>query len=208
MKRMELSLLIALIFSAVLSMSALNLECEEIRGSVLRLHVLANSDSEDDQNLKLKVRDRLLEVSTDIYAYAQSKDEAIQSTQENLSLLQAEAEKVIQENGYNYPVSVALEETYFNTRSYGDITLPAGNYQALRVIIGEGEGHNWWCVMFPPLCISAVSPEISEAENAVNEARLDDVLNEQQLDLVEGSQYEARFKCVELYEEFMQKIKN
>ena len=189
-------------------MSALNLECEEIRDSVLRLHVLANSDSEADQNLKLKVRDRLLEVSTELYADAQSRDEAVQNTQENLSLLQAEAEKVVQANGYDYPVSVALEETYFNTRSYGDITLPAGNYQALRVMIGEGAGHNWWCVMFPPLCISAVSTEISETENSENEARLDDVLNEQQLDLVEGSQYEARFKCVEMYEEFMQKIKN
>lgn len=198
MKRIEISLLIALIFSAVLSMSALNIECEEIRGSVLRLHVLANSDSEDDQNLKLKVRDRLLEVSTDIYSCAQSKDEAVQSTRENLSMLQTEAERVIKDNGYDYPVSVELEETYFNTRSYGDITLPAGNYQALRVIIGEGDGHNWWCVMFPPLCISAVSEE---------EARLDDVLNEQQLDLVEGSQYEARFKCIELYEELMQKIR-
>ena len=208
MKRIEISLLIAFLFSAVLSMSALNLECEEIRDSVLRLHVLANSDSEADQNLKLKVRDRLLEVSTELYADAQSRDEAVQNTQENLSLLQAEAEKVVQANGYDYPVSVALEETYFNTRSYGDITLPAGNYQALRVMIGEGAGHNWWCVMFPPLCISAVSTEISETENSENEARLDDVLNEQQLDLVEGSQYEARFKCVEMYEEFMQKIKN
>lgn len=208
MKRIEISLLIAFLFSAILGMSALNLECEEIRGSVLRLHVLANSDSEADQNLKLKVRDRLLEVSTELYADAQSRDEALQNTQENLSLLQAEAEKVVQANGYEYPVSVALEETYFNTRSYGDITLPAGNYRALRVIIGEGAGHNWWCVMFPPLCISAVSTEISEEENFENEVRLDDVLNEQQLDLVEGSQYEARFKCVEWYEEFMQKIKN
>lgn len=208
MKRIEISLLIAFLFSAILGMTALNLECEEIRDSVLRLHVLANSDSEADQNLKLKVRDRLLEVSTELYADAQSRDEAVQNTQENLSLLQAEAEKVVQANGYDYPVSVALEETYFNTRSYGDITLPAGNYQALRVMIGEGAGHNWWCVMFPPLCISAVSTEISETENSENEARLDDVLNEQQLDLVEGSQYEARFKCVEMYEELMQKIKN
>ncbi len=198
MKRIEISLLIALIFSAVLSMSTLNIECGEIRDSVLRLHVLANSDSEEDQNLKLKVRDRLLEVSGDIYSEAQSKDEAVQSTRENLSMLQTEAEQVIRDNGYHYPVSVELEETYFNTRSYGDITLPAGNYQALRVIIGEGEGHNWWCVMFPPLCISAVSEE---------EAQLDDVLNDEQLNLVEGTQYEARFKCIEWYEELMQKIK-
>lgn len=193
MKRLEISLLIAFIFGIVLSMTALNMECDEIRDSVLRLHVLANSDDDADQNLKLKVRDRLLEVSNDIYADAQSKEDAVKSTESNLDLLKSEAENVIKSNGYDYPVKVELEETYFTTRTYENITLPAGNYQALRVIIGEGAGHNWWCVMFPPLCISAASD---------SEAKIDDVLNPEQVDFVEGTQYEARFKCVELYEEF------
>lgn len=195
MKRLEISLLIALIFCTVLSMSALNIECEEIRGGVLRLHVLANSDDVEDQDLKLKVRDRLLEVSNDIYADTQSRDEAIISTESNLALLQTEAEKVITKNGYDYTVTVELEDTYFTTRTYGDITLPAGTYKAVRVIIGEGKGHNWWCVMFPPLCISAASE---------NEAELEEVLTDEQMDLVKGAPYEAKFKCVEWYEEFMQ----
>lgn len=195
MKRLEISLLIALVFGIVLSMSALNVECDQIRESVLRMHVLANSDNETDQNLKLKVRDRLLEVSNDIYSNAKDREDAIECTESNLALLQSEAQKVVIDNGYDYPVSVELEDTYFNTRTYGDITLPAGEYKALRVIIGEGAGHNWWCVMFPPLCISAASDD---------EAQLDDVLTTEQMELVEGTQYEAKFKCVEWYEEIKQ----
>ena len=107
-------------------------------------------------------------------------------------MIRDEAKAVIESNGYTYPVSVSLEETYFTTRSYDDFTLPAGNYQALRVVIGEGKGHNWWCVMFPPLCISAASE---------NEAQLSDILNSEQLELVEGNDYEIKFKCVEIYEE-------
>ncbi|MDD6394815.1 MAG: stage II sporulation protein R [Firmicutes bacterium] len=195
MKRLEISLLIALVFGIVLSITSLNVECDDIRESVLRLHVLANSDDEADQNLKLKVRDRLLEVSNDIYSNAKTREDAVESTESNLALLQSEAQKVVIANGYNYPVSVELEDTYFTTRTYENITLPAGEYKALRVIIGEGAGHNWWCVMFPPLCISAASD---------NEAQLDDVLTDEQMEFVQGTQYEARFKCVEWYEEIKQ----
>lgn len=194
MKRLEISVFLAFVFSVLLSMTALNTECAEIRSSVLRMHVLANSDSEDDQALKLKVRDRLLEVSKEIYSNSTTKEEAVQETNAHLHLLQEEAQKVVASGGFDYPVSVALENTYFTTRTYGDVTLPAGNYQALRVVIGEGEGHNWWCVMFPPLCISAASED---------EAQLSEVLTPEQMELVETDGYEVRFKCVELYEEFM-----
>ena len=193
MKRLEFSLLIALLFGAVLRMSALQVECDGIRGSVLRLHVLANSDTAEDQRLKLDVRDRLLEVSGELFSQAKSREDAIKSAESHLAYLQKEAEKVVQAEGYQYPVEVRLEETYFTTRSYGEITLPAGNYQALRVVIGEGEGHNWWCVMFPPLCLSAASED---------ETQLEDVLDPQQMELVQGSEYEMKFKCVELYEEW------
>ena len=195
MKRLEISVLLSIVFSVLLSICALNTECSEIRSSVLRLHVLANSDSSADQELKLKVRDRLLEVSQGIYLHAKTKNDAIEATSENLSLLREEAQQVIASNGYDYPVSVLLEDCYFNTRTYGDITLPAGKYQALRVVSGEGAGHNWWCVMFPPLCISAASDD---------EAALSDVLSPEQMELVEGDGYEIKFKCVELYEEFKQ----
>ena len=194
MKRLEISVLLAIVFSVLLSMTSLNTECAEIRSSVLRMHVLANSDSEEDQALKLQVRDRLLEVSKEIYSNSTTKEEAVQETNAHLHLLQKEAQKVVASRGFDYPVSVALENSYFTTRTYGDVTLPAGNYQALRVVIGEGEGHNWWCVMFPPLCISAASED---------EAQLSEVLTPEQMELVETDGYEVRFKCVELYEEFM-----
>ncbi len=196
-KRIEISLLAAIVFSVVLSICTLNVECGEIRSRVLRLHVLANSDSQTDQELKIQVRDRLLEVSQELYSDTETKEDAVRATWENMDLLQREAESVIRANGFDYPVSVTLEDCYFNTRTYGDITLPAGKYQALRVVIGEGAGHNWWCVMFPPLCISAASE---------NEPKLEDVLSKEQMELVESDGYEIRFKCVELYEEFMQLI--
>ncbi len=192
MKRIEISVLAALIFSIVLSMCTLETECGQIRESVLRLHVLANSDSGADQELKLKVRDRLLEVSGEIYAGCGTKEEAIAATRDNLEMLTSEAEEVIRASGFRYPVSISLDESYFNTRTYGNVTLPAGNYQAVKVIIGEGKGHNWWCVMFPPLCVAPAS----------DAASLDDVLTREQMELVECDEYEIKFKCVELYEEF------
>lgn len=198
MKRIEISILLALVFGAILSMSAANLESKAIRGSVLRLHVLANSDSESDQALKLKVRDRLLTVSRTLYADADSRDEAIARTREELPLLQAEAERVLRENGSQDGVRVVLEDTYFTTRTYGDVTLPAGEYTAVRVMIGQAKGHNWWCVMFPPLCLSAAEEEPDAAESLC----LEDVLSGEEMDFVEGGGYEPRFKCVELYEAF------
>ncbi|MBQ1412970.1 MAG: stage II sporulation protein R [Clostridia bacterium] len=198
MKRIEISILLALVFGAILSMTAANMESREIRGSVLRLHVLANSDSESDQALKLKVRDRLLTVSRTLYADADSRDEAIARTREELPRLQAEAERVLRENGSQDGVRVVLEDTYFTTRTYGDVTLPAGEYTAVRVMIGQAKGHNWWCVMFPPLCLSAAEEEPDAAESLC----LEDVLSGEEMDFVEGGGYEPRFKCVELYEAF------
>ncbi len=195
MKRLEISVLLSLVFSVLLSICALNTECSEIRGSVLRLHVLANSDSSDDQALKLKVRDRLLSISGEIFSGAKSREEAAAAAQASLGRLQREAEDVIAASGCDYPVSVSLENCYFNTRTYDNITLPAGQYQALRVVIGKGEGHNWWCVMFPPLCVSPASDD---------ETELSDVLSSEQLELVEGDGYEIKFKCVEVYEEVVQ----
>lgn len=191
MKRIEISILTATFLSALLSLCVLNTECTEIRSSVLRLHVLANSDNAFDQELKLKVRDRILALSEDIYADAGSKEEAVAATRSHLTRIQEEAACVVRENGFDYPVSVSLENCYFNTRTYGDVTLPAGDYEALQVVIGEGAGHNWWCVMFPPLCVSA----------AEGSAELSDVLTDEQLEMVGYEGYEVKFKCVEMYEE-------
>ena len=137
-------------------------ECESVQSEVLRLHIPANSDSAFDQRLKLKLRDHLLtrygtelSAETDISA----AKERIQSL---LPAIEADCCEFLRENGADYGASAELTEMYFSTRTYEDVTLPAGEYTALRLTLGSGEGKNWWCVMFPPLCIPAVSEPTEE----------------------------------------------
>ncbi|MBP3414062.1 MAG: stage II sporulation protein R [Clostridia bacterium] len=190
MKRLFIAAFMSLIFCFSVSFISFGKECRDIRSSVLRLHILANSDSDEDQALKLRVRDKILKESESIFSDSSDLADAMDSANDNLSYLEKTAKDEIAAQGYDYDVSVRLEETYFTTRTYGNITLPAGNYTALRVVIGSGEGHNWWCVMFPQICISP----------STNGAKLDDVLNEDQLAIVEGEGYEYRFKILEYLE--------
>ena len=148
------SLIFALIFSIFLSsFSAFARDCEEIRQNTLRLHVLAASDSEEDQNLKLMARDKILEESGELFLSAKSSEECKKIAEENMERFLSLARNVIEENGYDYKASGEVVEMFFSNRTYDDVTLPAGRYTALRIIIGEGKGKNWWCVLFPPLCI-------------------------------------------------------
>ena len=159
---------------------------EKLRHSVLRLHILANSDSEYDQNLKLMVRDRLLDA--DIFENAENLKEAENSAREKLPEIVEISEGVLRENGCYMPVSAEIEDIYFDERVYGDITMPAGNYRALRINIGRAEGHNWWCVMYPPLCI----PAACEVDD--NKECEDKFFDENQLDIMYKPQkYQVRF---------------
>lgn len=188
MKRLELSMLLALVFAAVLSFASFESECKEIRQSVLRMHVLANSDSEEDQELKLSVRDRLLAETEELFASAQTKEEAESAAKEAIPMLEAAAKDEIQKQGYDYDVKIEIGKAWFDTREYGDITLPAGNYEAVNVYIGKAEGKNWWCVMFPQLCLPAASGDELEA-----------VLTEEQSNITQGD-YEVEFYLVELFQ--------
>lgn len=193
--KIELAALLAMILACVLSVTSFADTCVGIRESVLRLHVIANSDSEEDQALKLKVRDAVLQAGDEIFAGSVTRDEAKAKIEPNIEKLKAAAKKVIEENGFDYPVEITVSEEYFPTRTYEKFTLPAGKYMAVRVVIGDGKGQNWWCIMFPPLCLPA----------AKEEASIDSVLNEKQVALTEKSpEYEPRFKIIEIYE----KIKN
>ena len=125
----------------------------EIYDATVRLHVLANSDSEQDQDLKLKVRDELLK-SVNEYTAA-SKEEAIAEIEENKENLIKIAEDVVEKEGKDYSVAIEIGKEYYPTRYYEDFALPAGEYTSVRVIIGKGEGQNWWCVMYPPLCTAS-----------------------------------------------------
>lgn len=193
MKIWEKSLLLALILAVLFSFTGFAAGCEDIPNHVLRLHVLANSDSRQDQALKLKVRDRILAVSAGMMNGVRSRSEAEKAVGARLPEFQKAAEDEIRSQGFDYPVSVQMSKTYFPTRQYGIVTLPAGDYDALRVVIGSGKGHNWWCVLFPPLCLPA----------AENTEELKDVLNQDELSIVEGNGgYQVKFKSVELFEQF------
>lgn len=172
----------------------------DISDSVFRLHVLANSDSEEDQALKYKVRDNLINYMNSICTETTSKDEAISIANNHLDNFKKIAEDTISANGYNYTVQVQVGNFEFPTKTYGDISLPAGNYDALRVNIGEAKGQNWWCVMFPPLCFIDVSSGVVPDDS---KEVLKNSMNEEDFALVsesdESSEISFKFKILELF---------
>lgn len=173
---------------------------QSVREDVVRLHILANSDSEKDQNIKLKVRDALLEKNTLILSDGVNQDNAVEYFELSKDELLETARDVLRENGFDYDVKVYLEKEYFETREYGELILPAGEYTALKVVLGEGKGRNWWCVMFPPLCVPAAD-DIEVKNNT------EDYLTESGNEIVNGGKkYIMKFKLLEMYEELKSKI--
>lgn len=171
----------------------------DIANSVFRLHVLANSDREEDQNLKLMVRDKLLDYMNSICSNCNSKQEAISLVEENKDTFQQIAIDTIKEQGYSYSVKINIGNFEFPTKNYGDISLPAGYYDALRVEIGEAKGQNWWCVMFPPLCFVDVSSGIVPDES---KELMENNLSEEEFALVsqeENNEIQFKFKLLEFF---------
>ncbi len=169
---------------------------ENISEEVFRLHILANSDSAEDQALKLKVRDDILMTGEKLFASSESLSETIRICKKNIDLFQKTAENSLRENGSDYSVKVYVDKEYFNTREYEEITLPGGIYNALKIEIGKGEGHNWWCVMFPAICLPSVTDD-----------EINKYLSEDEQKLINSdSEYEIRFKIVEIYEKFKSKL--
>ena len=139
-------------------------ECEEIPQEVLRLHIPANSDSEYDQSMKLAVRDYVLEEYGTLLSDSENVEDAADRVRELLPEIEKSCCVFLSQQGADYVAKAELTEMYFTTRQYDSVTLPAGEYQALRITLGSGEGHNWWCVMFPPLCVPMVSEPLPEDE--------------------------------------------
>ena len=161
LKLIEIALLIGL--AVFLASGGLALRAQsQLAERVVRLHVLANSDGQEDQALKLLVRDRVLARATELLTQARDRTEAEALLRGQVLELERVAAEEIRANGYDYAVTIELEDTVFPTREYEGFSLPAGKYLALRAIIGAGEGQNWWCVVFPPLC-AAASAEVPEA---------------------------------------------
>ena len=172
---------------------------DDLSNKVVRLHVLANSDSEEDQALKLLVRDAVLERAEDVLVQTSDRAEAEGKLRGHLLEFERAAAEVIREEGYDYTVTVELADTEFPTRAYDGFTLPAGEYLALRVLIGEAAGQNWWCVVFPPLCTAAA------ADTSVSAMATGFTEEEIKLITEEDSGYILKFKVVEFWEELRQK---
>lgn len=187
------------IYTTICAISYAKSVSEDLENSVFRLHVIANSDSKEDQNLKYIVRDKLLQYMNSYLSNTSTKEDAIKIANEHLDEFKQVAINTIKEQGYSYNVNVKVGNFEFPTKTYGDISLPAGFYDALRVEIGEAKGQNWWCVMFPPLCFvdvtSGVVPEESKKE-------LQNNLFEEEFALIsdnQSSNIQFKFKLLEFF---------
>lgn len=204
MKNSKLGIIIMLslllfLYTTVCAFSYAQAVSSNISDSVFRLHVIANSDSDEDQNLKYKVRDALLNYMNDICSNCSSKEEAIEIVSTYQDNFKQVALNTIKDNGYDYSVNIEIGNFKFPTKQYGDISLPAGFYDALRVEIGQAEGRNWWCVMFPSLCFvdvsSGIVPDYSKEE-------LQDALSEEEYSIISNNsdnEIKFKFKLIEFF---------
>lgn len=189
MKTVFRALCCGVVVSCLISLAGFYQSCGRIEDSVLRLHIIANSDSEEDQAQKLAVRDEVLRCTEKLFADCTSKEESIICARDNLSLIQNAAKKAADKNGGNYDVTASVTNMSFDTRVYDDFTLPAGKYDALRIVIGEGGGHNWWCVLYPAVCLPCAESNISDS------------LDDRDATIVTDSDsYQIGFKAVEIIE--------
>ena len=189
MKLFVKSVVVATVISIIFSLIPFSAQCKNISGEVFRLHILANSDLETDQQLKLKVRDRVLKYTESIFKNSDNKQDAEIKISENLQDIANVAQDEIYKNGFNYSVKVQMCNMYFNTRYYENVTMPSGMYDALRIIIGEGKGKNWWCVMYPSMCIGSATDYNALKEN----------VNEDEYKMMTENTYEYKFKLVEYF---------
>ena len=202
MKNLKRTVLIFLLFFIYCFLSVYSYSSAvsfDIASHVFRLHVIANSNSEEDQALKYKVRDALVDYMNSFSEKITTKEEAICFAKQNKEKLQNIAKTVIEENGFPYTVNLTIGNFSFPSKSYGDVALPAGFYDALRVEIGNASGQNWWCVLFPTLCFVDVASGIVPEEEKKD---LQSNLSEEDYALLcsETAEYKIKFKLVELFE--------
>ena len=198
-KKYFIIFILLFLYVMLYSFSYANNVVSDLSNSLFRLHVIANSNSKEDQNLKYLVRDELISYMNTLCSNVSSKEQAIAIANEHLDDFQKVANEVISKNGFNYSAKVQIGNFAFPTKTYGDISLPAGYYDALKVELGKAEGKYWWCVMFPSLCFvdinNGIVPEESKEE-------LQASLLEEDYNLISSnnSEYKLKFKIVELFE--------
>ena len=199
LKMISILTFLIFIYSGICAFSYAKNVSLDISESVFRLHVIANSDSKEDQDLKYKVRDSLLEYMNNICKDCSSKEEAISLVEKNEENFKKIAEDTIKSEGYSYTVNINIGNFEFPTKTYGDISLPAGFYDALRVEIGEAKGQNWWCVMFPPLCFVDISSGIVPDKS---KETMKENLSEEEYALISddsNTQIQFKFKLLEFF---------
>jgi stage II sporulation protein R len=169
----------------------------EIAKKILRFHVLANSDSTADQNIKEQVRDAIGAYMEARLAEAEDLSDTRRIVEENLENIEAVAEETLKENGVSYGADARLEYTEFPKKTYGSFTFPSGEYEALRVVLGAGEGHNWWCVLYPNLCFQGSVYEVKDEE--AGEALREVLSPEEYADVLSSGKFRIRLKFLEYF---------
>lgn len=191
-----LSLLFCFIFISISSYA--NTVSKNLSDNFFRLHILANSNSEIDQNLKLKVRDSIIEYMNSLDFSDISKSEVMSMVEKDSEIYKNIAQNVITSEGFNYPVSIEIGNFHFPTKVYGNISLPAGYYDALRIKIGNAEGENWWCSLFPPLCFVDISSGVIDESSKDN---LKENLSKEEFAIITSSseKVKLKFKLLEIF---------
>lgn len=197
--------LIAIISVMTISISGevkkISTASEDYKDKLIRFHVIANSDSDEDQNLKLKVRDAIIDYLQPKLLESESIEESESIIKKEYAELEKISKNIILENGYNYDIQVGIDYSEFPTKQYSNVILPAGEYKALRIIIGEGKGKNWWCVMFPPLCFVDEQKGIIDKDT---DDKLREVLTEEEYELIsqkttkQMNRVQIKFKIAEI----------
>lgn len=206
MKKLVLTLCIGF-FAAAAAVCTVSQTDAAVKENVIRLHVRANSNSDEDQALKLKVRDRIINDASYLFEDKPNIQDAKKAINDNIELITAAASDEIQKNGYSYPVSVRYGKSDFPEKLYKNITMPAGTYEALVVEIGSGKGENWWCVLFPPLCfVDETCTGISEESKSI----LINTLGKDGYEMLQSDKkpnVKIRFKLYEMWENGAKKFK-
>ena len=194
-KKLFVFLPLLLIFTLLFgSLSYTNDASNDISTKVLRMHVLANSNSINDQRLKIAVKNNILKSTQELFTDCDNLEESIEIAQSNTELIKASAQVVIKKYNKNYDVKVYVDNEFFDVRQYKDFTLPSGNYNTVKIVIGEGKGKNWWCVMYPAVCISACSDDFDKA------------LTKEEKKLITSKKYIPKFKILEIINKIKNKI--
>ena len=193
--KIKISILFGRVCAILLGMTNFTALCEDLRQNVLRLHIVANSNSQKDQDLKLKIRDEILKETGNLFLNTDNLYEAEKTAEDSLEIFEDIANRVIKEEGFDYKATVSLGDQFFETRHYETFSLPAGTYRSLIIKLGKAEGKNWWCVIFPSICVPTSSSDLRQSVSQ-NSAQIAE----------HSGNYIVRFKIVEIYEKIKRAI--